>query len=150
MSGQRLVHVSIEDDWEACARFGEYEVSTRQLTLDEAGYIHASTASQLQLVLDLVYADLDLPLLLAVIDEDALAEAGVEVRWETSTHPSGRFGEVPRIMGVLPMEEPVIGGLIPLEKEDGRWVVPDLGGFNVRTSLRKLTPWIPRDIRVAA
>ncbi|MEE2527568.1 DUF952 domain-containing protein [Pseudarthrobacter sp. J75] len=132
MGGQRLVHVSIEDDWEACARFGEYEVSTLHLTLDQVGYIHATTASKLQTVLDEIYGDIDLPLLLAVIDEDALADAGIDLKWEASSHPSGKFGEVPRIIGALPMEGGVITTVLPLEKDGGRWVAPDLGGYGVR------------------
>lgn len=132
MGGHRLVHVSIVDDWEACGRFGEYEVSTRQVTVDETGYVHAATASQLEAVLDEIYADLGLPLVLVVIDEDALLDAGIEIRWEHSSHPSGRFGAVPRLMGILPMEEPVIVSLLPLQKDAGRWMAPDLTGLNIR------------------
>ena len=69
MTGQRLVHVAIADDWEACKRFGEYEVSTRGISYDEAGFIRATNPDALASVLDLVFGDLTLPLVVAVIDQ---------------------------------------------------------------------------------
>ena len=60
MSGQRLLHVAFVDDWEPARRFGEYEASTRGETLDDAGFIHATTRSQLPQVLRDVYEDLEL------------------------------------------------------------------------------------------
>lgn len=132
MSTQRLLHVAIADDWEASERFGEHEVSTRRTTLEELGYLHAATAAQLGPVLEEVYGDLDLPLVLVVVDEDALSQTGVQIRWEVSAHPSGRFGTVPRIMGALPMEAPVVAAEIPLHRTGHHWDVPDLSGLRVR------------------
>lgn len=79
--GQRILHVAIADDWEASRNFGEYEVSTRGVGLFDDGYIRATTASGLAEVLRRRYSDLQLPLLLLVIDADALGRAGVNIVW---------------------------------------------------------------------
>lgn len=133
MTGQRLLHVAIADDWEACQRFGEYDVSTRGMSVDDTGFVHAATEPQLATVLRDVYGDLSLPLLVVVIDEDALAAAGVDIRWEA---PSTRGSErvVPRIMGVLPMNSATIVVEIPLDRRGDGWVVPELSGYSVRST----------------
>ncbi|MFE4835853.1 DUF952 domain-containing protein [Arthrobacter sp. NPDC056691] len=135
MSGERLLHVAITDDWEACARFGEYDVSTRGKTIDDAGFIHAATGPQLRTVLDEVFGGLKLPLLAVVVDEDALAAAGVEVRWDASHRPGEEFAAVPRILGPIPMEEPIIVATFPLELQGDRWPALDLHGLGIRTIL---------------
>ena len=133
MSGQRLLHVAIADDWEACQRFGEYDVSTHATSLESAGFIHAATLPQLPAVLRDVYGDVALPLVLAVIDEEALASSGVEVSWESpATRPGGDL--VPRIKGPVPMDADTVVAEIVLERHDGQWEVPDLAGLSVRVS----------------
>lgn len=117
MTGQRLVHVAIADDWEACKRFGEYEVSTRGISYDEAGFIRATTPNALASVLDLVFGDLTLPLIVAVIDQDALTSAGIDVEWEA---------EKPRILRPLPMDEDTVVFELVVERVDGAWPIPDL------------------------
>ncbi len=117
MTGQRLVHVAIADDWEACKRFGEYEVSTRGISYDEAGFIRATTPDALASVLDLVFGDLTLPLVVAVIDQDALTSAGIDVEWEA---------EKPRILRPLPMDEDTVVAELAVERVDGVWPIPDL------------------------
>ncbi|MFZ2176836.1 MAG: DUF952 domain-containing protein, partial [Rhodococcus sp. (in: high G+C Gram-positive bacteria)] len=111
-------------------RFGEYEGSTRAHTLDQVGFIHAATAEQLEHVLATVYGDVDLPLVVAVIDQDALLDAGIDIRWDdtaqTSTTPGPR---APRIMGALPMDPDIVVAQIPLEKDSGKWTVPDLAEY---------------------
>ena len=89
---RRIFHVVFADDWAGAQRFGEYEGSTRAKTLDEVGFIHAATAEQLEHVLTAVYRDADLPLVVAVIDEDALREAGVDTRWEEIPQSSSTPG----------------------------------------------------------
>ena len=126
MIDEPLLHVAIADDWEPARRFGEYEASTRGLTLDEVGYIHATTEPGLPVVLDDVYGDLDLPLVVVVIDGDALRAVGIEVVADDSAIPSLTSW---KIMGPLPMDGDVILTEIALRRIDGRWAVPDLAAL---------------------
>ncbi|MFC4223321.1 DUF952 domain-containing protein [Lysinibacter cavernae] len=119
MSDRRLLHVAIADDWEACARFSEYDVATKGVPFDETGYIEACTLEQLPAVLGSKYLNVREPLLLVVIDEQALADERIDVT----------FDPAPRIHGVLPMESPIIVATLPLEA-DGP--IPDLAAFNPR------------------
>lgn len=132
MSGQRLVHVAIEDDWEACARFGEYDVATRATMFDDTGFIHAATASQLAWALTGTYADLAIPLVLVVLDEEALAAEGVAVAWDPEGPADGGTPPVPRLLGAIPTESAAVVARVPLERAGERWLVPDLAGLGVR------------------
>lgn len=134
MSGQRLVHVALADDWEACKRFGEYDVSTRGTTFDTAGFIHATTAMSLTTVLNDVYDDVSLPLLLVVIDEDALSEVGIEIQWEVPATARQDGELVPRILGQLPMDSQTVVAELPIDRRDGEWLTPDLTNLSVRTT----------------
>lgn len=130
MAGERLVHVAFSDDWEACERFGEYDVATRSTLLDDTGFIHAATADTLQAVLDGVYGDASEPLVLAVIDEAALADQGIEVRWEPAAGPGGTAA--PRIEGALQMDRVTVPAVLPLRRGPEGWVAPELDEWNVR------------------
>lgn len=134
MSGQRLVHVAFADDWEGCKRFGEYDVSTRGTPFDSAGFIHATTASLLPSVLDDVYGDVHLPLMVVVIDEDALRDGAIDIRWEApaTTRQDGQL--VPRILGTVPMGAPTIAAELPIDRRGGRWLIPDLTSLSVRVT----------------
>lgn len=94
MSGRKVLHVAFSDDWEACERFGEYNVATRNTLYEVEGFVHATTLAGLPAVLDGVYADASTPPVLAVIDEDALADEGIEVSWEQDAAVPG--GLAPR------------------------------------------------------
>ncbi|EKT78882.1 MULTISPECIES: DUF952 domain-containing protein [Rhodococcus] len=129
---EQIFHIALADDWEGAARFGEYEASTRAHTLDQIGFIHAATAEQLEHVLATVYGDVNLPLAVIVIDQDALRDAGVDIRWEETAGPSGTPGRwVPRIMGAVPLDPDIVVATIPLEKHGENWAVPDLSGYSV-------------------
>lgn len=129
MVGHRVLHVAFSDDWEACERFGEYNVATRNTLYEVAGFVHATTLSGLPSVLHGPYADASIPLVLAVIDEDSLADEGIEVAWVPA---DGAGAPVPRILGAFPMDGRTVPAVIELGRADGRWVVPDLSGFSVR------------------
>ena len=49
MTHAPLLHVAIEDDWDASQAFGWYEASTRGRSLSDEGFIHAVTPELLDL-----------------------------------------------------------------------------------------------------
>ncbi|MCP2265067.1 DUF952 domain-containing protein [Promicromonospora thailandica] len=130
MAGERLLHVAFSDDWEACERFGEYDVATRSTLFDDTGYLHATTAEGLPAVLREVYGDASEPLVLAVIDEAALADQGITVRWEAGAGPDG--SAAPRIEGTLQMDGVTVPAVLPVGRDAGGWVAPDLDAWHVR------------------
>lgn len=97
--GMEIHHIAIQDDWEMSRGFGEYVVSTRGTHLDDAGFIHATTADRVDGVIASRYGDLALPLVDLTIDVEALADQGVAVEW---------IDGAPRILGALPMTEDVV------------------------------------------
>ncbi|WP_407319463.1 DUF952 domain-containing protein [Isoptericola halotolerans] len=130
MTTTRLLHVSFSDDWEACQRFGEYDVATRSTLYDDTGFIHATTAAGLPLVLRDVYGDASEPLVLAVLDEAALDDQEVPVRWEPGAGPDG--AAAPRIGGPFSMDRETVVAVLSLRRDEHGWVVPDLDGLAVR------------------
>ncbi len=77
-----ILHLARLDDCEAAQVSGEYRVSSRDLSLDDAGFIHASTEEQLADVAERVYFDAPDDLVVLELDEDAITADGVEVRYE--------------------------------------------------------------------
>ncbi|MFE7405154.1 DUF952 domain-containing protein [Isoptericola sp. NPDC057559] len=134
MGGRRLLHVAFSDDWEACGRFGEYDVATRRTLFDDAGHIHATTAGGLPAVLRDVYGDATEALVLAVIDEDALADQGIPVRWEPAAG-----GPAPRIGAVLPMDRATVVAVLEVGRGPDGWAAPDLSGLDVRETAPEAT-----------
>jgi uncharacterized protein (DUF952 family) len=67
-----VFHIAFARDWDAAKRDGAYRISTRGLTLDDVGFIHAGFAHQVAGVGAAFYADVDEPLVLLVIDRDRL------------------------------------------------------------------------------
>jgi glutathione S-transferase len=93
----RLFHLAVPDDWQAAvARGGPYEMSTRGLTLEAAGYIHLSYRHQVPVVAERFYADIADPLVLT-IEPGALTD---EVRVENLEGGSELF---PHLYGPLPL-----------------------------------------------
>lgn len=123
MTEEPLLHVAIADDWEPARRFGEYEASTRGRTLDEVGYIHATTEAGLATVLEDVYGDWELPLIVVVIDPHALQVSGIDVVPDDLVVPPMSSW---RILGSLPMHSDIVLAEVTLRRINGRWVVPDL------------------------
>ncbi len=79
-----IFHIAHRADWDAALVAGEYRVSTRGLTLDQVGFIHASSADQLGGVAELFYRDDPESLIVLEIDDSALNDGalGDAVRWE--------------------------------------------------------------------
>ena len=99
-----LYHLALREEWQQACAEGIYRRSTRGLSLEQVGFIHASTAGQLPATFQRFYADAAAVLLLT-IDPLRLTRAGVEVRWESA--PQG--GELfPHLYGPLPLEAVVM------------------------------------------
>ncbi|MDF1603777.1 DUF952 domain-containing protein [Nocardioides sp. YIM 152315] len=68
----RIFHIAALADWEAAQEDGAYRTSTRGMSLDEVGFIHASRADQWEGVRAAYYAGATEPLVLLEIDTDLL------------------------------------------------------------------------------
>jgi len=108
-----IFHLAQVADWEAARVTGDYRVSTRDRTLAEEGFIHASRDDQVLDVANAFYADAG-PLLLLTIDPDRLSSP---VRDE-EVAPGMVF---PHIYGPLNLDAVV--SAVPLERgQDGKFV----------------------------
>ena len=74
----RIFHIATLADWEAAQESGAYTTSTRGVSLEQEGYIHASRADQWQGVRAAFYADVAEPLVLLEIETDLLDVPVVE------------------------------------------------------------------------
>lgn len=120
----RVLHLAHVDEWNQTLLSGWFDRSTRGRTLAEEGFIHTSTATQLPMVAQRFYADDPEPLLLLVIDISATEAAGSPVRWDPA---EGQL--FPHVYGPVPKDAVVAA--IPVEFDEGRLVVPDLGSLQV-------------------
>ena len=94
-----LYHLALPDEWAEARCHGEYRRSSRGLSLEQVGFIHASYAHQLADTHRRFYGDVARVLLLT-IDPERLAAAGVAVRAE----PAPASGELfPHLYGPLPL-----------------------------------------------
>src|SRR5690349_14844726 len=92
----RIFHVSTAADWTEAQRSGAYTTSTRGVTLEQEGYLHASREDQWRGVFERYYADVTEPLVLLEIDTDLL-----DVPWvEELPHPEASE-TFPHIYGPL-------------------------------------------------
>src|SRR5439155_18205152 len=66
-----IYHIANAADWQQAQEAGEYRRSTRGRSLEQQGFIHASTADQVAPVANAVYVG-DQGLLVLVIDEARL------------------------------------------------------------------------------
>jgi uncharacterized protein (DUF952 family) len=93
----RIFHIATASDWQAARASGAYTTSTRGVTLEEEGYIHASRADQWEGVRVAFYADVTEPLVLLEIDTDLL---GVPVVEEIPA--PGTTETFPHVYGAIP------------------------------------------------
>lgn len=92
-----IFHIAKRSDWDTAQAEGEYRVSTLGRTLDDEGFIHASSDREQTLwVANSFYANVDEPLVLLVVDE---TQAG-DVRRES---PPGSDGQFPHVYGPIPL-----------------------------------------------
>jgi uncharacterized protein (DUF952 family) len=83
----QIFHISTAADWAAARRSGAYTTSTRGVTLEQEGFIHAARREQVQPVWQRYYADADEPLVLLTIDTDKLTSRWREDPVGDATYP---------------------------------------------------------------
>jgi uncharacterized protein (DUF952 family) len=92
-----IYHIALAADWAQARRDGQYTTSTRGRTLAEEGFIHASTAAQVNQVADAYYRDAP-DLVLLVIDPERVRP---ELRYE---QVPGQPDPYPHIYGPLNLD----------------------------------------------
>ncbi|HEX4215614.1 MAG TPA: DUF952 domain-containing protein [Candidatus Dormibacteraeota bacterium] len=101
-----IYHVAYRRSWELAVGAGDYRQSTRGLTLEEEGYIHASRAGQVAATANAFFAG-ERDLVVLVIDEG-------RVRADVREEPvPGRDELYPHIYG--PLNVDAVVETIPLE-----------------------------------
>ncbi len=104
-----LYHLTLAEDWRQAKRQAYYPWSTRGLTLEQVGFVHASWLHQVAATYQRFYADAADVVLLA-LDPRAIATAGVPIRQE----PAPDTGEMfPHLYGPLPMGAVVLADAYP-------------------------------------
>ena len=93
----RIFHIATAPDWQAAQASGAYTTSTRGVTLEQEGFIHASRAGQWEGVRAAYYADADEPLVLLEIDTDLLEVPVVE-----EIPAPGMTETFPHVYGAIP------------------------------------------------
>jgi uncharacterized protein (DUF952 family) len=93
-----IYHIATSSDRAAARRSGEYRISTRDRTLEQVGFIHCSTANQVERIANGPYRDVETPLLVLSIATDRLA---AEVRYEDLEGGTEKF---PHVYGASPVE----------------------------------------------
>jgi glutathione S-transferase len=90
-----LYHLALAEEWQQALVEGVYRRSTRGLSLEQVGFVHASHGDQIAATYERFYADAG-PVRLLSIDPERLAAAGLEVREE----PAPESGELfPHLYG---------------------------------------------------
>jgi uncharacterized protein (DUF952 family) len=82
-----IFHIATAADWAAARRSGAYATSTRGVTLEQEGFIHAARREQVQPVWRRYYADAGEPLVLLTIDSDRLTSRWQEDPVGDDTYP---------------------------------------------------------------
>ncbi|HEY5136631.1 MAG TPA: DUF952 domain-containing protein [Candidatus Nanopelagicales bacterium] len=95
----RILHIATAGDWSDALVAGVYRMSTLGVTIDEQGFIHASTPDQVQGTASRFYAGAEGPLVVLVMRTEALEAAGVPVRFEDA----GRGEVFPHLYAAVPV-----------------------------------------------
>ena len=103
-----IYHLAEQADWEQARRDGSYTRSTRGVSLEEEGFIHASSAEQWPVVRSRFYADVAGPLVLLDIDESGL---GSQVVYEVGDASTGET--FPHVYGPIDVEAVVDTTVLP-------------------------------------
>lgn len=114
-----LWHLARTVDWHAAAADGVYAISTRDRTVDQVGFVHASyDLEQVGRVAAAVYGDVVEPLSLLAIDPYALAKAGVEARAEVGDPGDPARERFPHLYGG-PVPAGAVVAALPARMADG-------------------------------
>ena len=98
-SSDLIYHVTTKPEWTHAQLTGTYDRSTKGKSFEDVGFIHASTAIQLEETKNFVYGNTNENLVVLVISQAALAHEGIEVRFE-----DGGAGEFyPHIYAPIPV-----------------------------------------------
>lgn len=95
-----LQHIALASDWDAAQSSGSYEISTRDRSLAEEGFIHLAFPHQLDGVVSRFYADVTEALVVLEIDPSELDSAVVVEPGDATDPGSERF---PHLYGALPV-----------------------------------------------
>ena len=99
LSSDLIYHVTTKAEWTHAQLTGTYDRSTKGKSFADVGFIHASTAIQLEETKNFVYGNSNENLVVLVISQAALAHEGIEVRFE-----DGGAGEFyPHIYAPIPV-----------------------------------------------
>jgi uncharacterized protein (DUF952 family) len=82
-----VFHIATAADWASAQRNGAYTTSTRGMTLEQEGFIHAARREQVSDVWKRYYADAGEPLVLLTIDTDRLTSRWQEDPVGDTTYP---------------------------------------------------------------
>lgn len=82
-----IFHIATVAGWAEAMTLGTYTTSTRDRTLEQEGFLHASRADQVEGVRSRYYADVEEPLLLLTIDTDLLTAPWRQDRVGDDTYP---------------------------------------------------------------
>jgi len=85
-----LYHLALAEEWQQALAEGVYRRSTRGMSLEQVGFLHASYAHQIEATFARFYADAG-PVRLLSIDPARLAQAGLLVREEPAPDSGERF-----------------------------------------------------------
>jgi uncharacterized protein (DUF952 family) len=114
-----IFHITGQSQWDRATAAGEHRMSTRDLTLEQEGFIHCCLPHQLRGVAERYYADAD-DLVVLVIDETRLTGP---VRYERPAPGADAF---PHIYGPVPVG--AVTSVIPVSRDaSGRFVLPEAG-----------------------
>ncbi|MGB3828477.1 MAG: DUF952 domain-containing protein [Ornithinimicrobium sp.] len=98
----RIFHIADASQWTHALAQGSYAQSTRGRTLEQVGFIHASSWEQLAPVAEFVYAGASETVRVLEIDVAMLAATGVQVRYEHGDPDDTSSPLYPHIYGPLP------------------------------------------------
>ena len=99
VSSDLIYHVTTLSDWTHAQLQGFYDRSTKGKSLQQVGFIHASTAMQLEGIKEILYGNSNEKLVVLVLSQTKLLSAGIEVRFE-----DGGEGEFyPHIFAPIPV-----------------------------------------------
>jgi glutathione S-transferase len=92
-----IYHLALPEEWAAALEAGEYRRSTRELSLEEEGFIHCSFADQVERTGRAYYSDRDDVVLLTVDPSRVPSDLRIE-------RAPSRNEDFPHIYGPIPVD----------------------------------------------